>query len=75
MRKIVGEMSLLVPGGGAQGGDIQKTVEAGQNSKGLGLIIHAARSIIFASSGEDFAQKAREKTQELKDEVNKYRKS
>ena len=66
IRKIVGEMWLLVPGIGAQGGDIEKTVKAGLNSKGAGMIINSSRGIIFADSPRLEAEK-------LKDEINKYR--
>lgn len=67
IRQIMGEMTFLVPGIGAQGGDIQKAVEAGQNTQGRGMIINSARGIIF---NNDPAQAA----QELRDEINKYRK-
>lgn len=73
MRKIIGDMNMLVPGVGAQGGDIKTFVEAGINSKKTGLIINSSRSILYASNGEDFAEKAREETLKLRDEINKYR--
>jgi orotidine-5'-phosphate decarboxylase len=73
VRKIVGDMNLLVPGVGAQGGDIEKTIYAGLNTQNTGLLINSSRGIIFASSREDFAEKAREETMKLKDEINKYR--
>ena len=74
VRKIVGdEMTLLVPGIGAQGGDVEKTVKAGLNSKGAGMIINSSRGIIFASSGPDFAEVARQEAKKLKEEINKYR--
>lgn len=73
IRKIVGDMTLLVPGIGAQGGDIEKTVEAGVNSKGAGMIINSGRAIIYASNNEDFAQKAREEAIKTRDEINKHR--
>ena len=58
VRKIAGDMTFLVPGIGAQGGDVEKTVKAGLNSKGTGMIINSSRGIIFASSGPDFAEVA-----------------
>lgn len=73
VRKIVGEMTLLVPGIGAQGGDLEKTLKAGLNSKNKGLIINSSRAIIFASSGKDFAEKAREEAERLRKEINQYR--
>jgi len=73
IRETVGNMPILVPGIGAQGGDLQKTLKAGLTSKKSGLIINSSRDIIYASSGEDFAQKAKEETQKLRDQINKYR--
>lgn len=73
VRKIAGDMTFLVPGIGAQGGDVEQTVKAGLNSKKAGMIINSSRGIIFASTGEDFAEKAREETVKLRDEINKYR--
>lgn len=73
VRKIVGEMTILVPGIGAQGGDVGKTLAAGLNAQKQGLIINSARGIIFASSGEDFADAARQETMKLRDEINSYR--
>jgi orotidine-5'-phosphate decarboxylase len=66
VREIVGDMTLLVPGIGAQGGDIEKTIAAGLNSDKKGIIVNASRSIIFA---EDPALAAKT----LCDEINLYR--
>jgi len=62
VRAIVGEMPLLIPGIGAQGGDIDATVSAGKiaGKPGTGMIINSSRAILYASSGSDFAQAARE---------------
>ncbi len=65
VRRIVGDMPILIPGIGAQGGDIEKTVVAGKDSRGFGMIINSSRGIIFASSGADFAQAARKATESL----------
>lgn len=73
IRKIAGNMTFLVPGIGAQGGDVEKTVKAGLNSKKAGMIINSSRGIIFASKGTDFADRARAEAQKLRDEINKYR--
>lgn len=73
VRKIAGEMIFLIPGVGAQGGDIEKTVKAGLNSAKMGMIINSSRGIIFASNGEDFAKKAGEETKKLRDIINSYR--
>ena len=72
VRAIVGDMPILIPGVGAQGGDIAETVRAGKNSKGTGMIIAVGRSIIYASSGEDFANAARKETERLSLEIRKY---
>ena len=74
VRQIAGDMTFLAPGIGAQGGDVEKTVNSGINSKKQGMIINSSRGIIFASNGDDFAEKAREETIILKKEVNNYRK-
>lgn len=73
IRKIVGDMTLLVPGIGAQGGNVEKIIKAGLNSQKMGMIVNSSRGIIFAGSGEDFAQKAREEAIKLKDEINNFR--
>jgi orotidine-5'-phosphate decarboxylase len=73
IRSVVGDMPFLVPGIGAQGGDVQKTVQAGQNSQGRGMIIHSARAIIFASSDSNFATFAAQAAQKLRDEINQFR--
>jgi orotidine-5'-phosphate decarboxylase len=61
VRAIVGDMPLLIPGIGAQGGDIEATVKAGSiaGKPGTGMIINSSRAILYASSGSDFAQAAR----------------
>lgn len=73
VRAIAPNITFLVPGIGAQGGDIKKTLEAGLNKQKTGLIINSSRGIIFASNKADFAEKARQETIKLKDEINKYR--
>lgn len=73
VRKIVGDMTLLIPGLGAQGGDLGGTMQAGINSRKKGMIMSASRGIIFAGDEEDFAQKAREEAKKLRDEINTYR--
>lgn len=65
-RGMVGDMTFLVPGLGAQGGDIEATVKAGINSEKKGLILHSARGIIFSDNPKEEARK-------LRDEINKYR--
>jgi len=73
VRAIVGDMPILIPGIGAQGGDIEATVTAGKDSRGWGMIINASRTIIFASSDNDFAQATRSATEQLRAEITRYR--
>lgn len=73
IRTLAPNMPFLVPGIGAQGGDVEKTVKAGLDRQGRGMIINSSRGIIFAGSDKDFAQKAREATIVLQNEINKWR--
>jgi orotidine-5'-phosphate decarboxylase len=59
VRGIVGDMPLLVPGVGAQGGDVAATVTAGLDSTGYGMVINSSRAVLYASTGPDFADAAR----------------
>ena len=59
IRKIVGKTPLLVPGIGAQGGDLAGVLKYGLTEEKTGLVINSSRGIIYASSEEDFAQKRR----------------
>lgn len=60
------ELPILLPGVGAQAGDVQAALDAGLDANGLGLIVTSSRGIIYAGSGEDFAEKAREATLALR---------
>jgi len=73
VREIVGKMPFLVPGVGAQGGDVALAVSNGQTADGTGLIISSSRGILYASSDEDFGQAARAATQKLRDQINSSR--
>jgi orotidine-5'-phosphate decarboxylase len=73
VREIVGNMPFLVPGVGAQGGDVAQAVQSGQTAAGAGLMISSSRSILYASSGEDFVSAAREATLKLRDQINASR--
>ena len=64
IRKIVPDHFLLVPGVGAQGGSLEEVCKYGMNAE-CGLLVNSSRGIIYASNGEDFAQKAAEKAHEL----------
>ena len=70
IRTIAGEnMPLLVPGIGAQGGDLAACMAAAKGA----VIINASRSIIYAKQGKDFARAARQAALQLRSEINKYR--
>ena len=73
IRKQCPTLPFLVPGVGAQGGDVQKVLENGLTADGKGLIINSSRGIIYASKGADFATAARAAAIELRDLINKYR--
>nr|WP_314602819.1 orotidine-5'-phosphate decarboxylase [uncultured Capnocytophaga sp.] len=68
IRRIVPDAFLLVPGVGAQGGDLKEVCQYGLNDS-VGLIINASRAVIYASQGEDFAEKAGEVAQNLQKEM------
>jgi orotidine-5'-phosphate decarboxylase len=73
VRAIVGDMPLLVPGIGAQGGDVAQAVKNGQSADGTGLIISASRSILYAEGGVGFASGARASALALREEINASR--
>ena len=68
IRKIVPNSFLLVPGVGAQGGNLQDVCKYGL-SENIGLLINSSRGIIYASKNEDFALKASQKAKELQIEM------
>ena len=73
VRRLVGDMPLLVPGIGAQGGDLEATVSAGCTAKGYGLMINSSRAILYAGSGEDYADAARSAAKATRDAINHHR--
>ena len=73
VRKIAGDLPFLVPGVGAQGGDVEQVVRAGTTASGEGLVVSSSRGILYASAGDDFAQAARAATLSLKETINRYR--
>jgi orotidine-5'-phosphate decarboxylase len=73
VRAIVGDVPFLVPGVGAQGGDVAAAVRAGKTADGFGMVLNSSRGIIYAGSGEGFADAAREAARQLRDEINRYR--
>lgn len=73
IRTIVGEMPLLIPGIGAQGGDVEATVSNGKTADGTGLMINSSRGILYASSGAGYAEAAADAARALRDEINRWR--
>jgi orotidine-5'-phosphate decarboxylase len=69
VRQICPEMTFLVPGVGAQGGDVAAVMANGLDAKGGGLIINVSRQVLYASGGADFAQAAALAAQRLRDEI------
>ncbi len=75
VRALVGDMPLLVPGIGAQGGDIEATVTAGQTADGGGMMINSSRAILYAQpqGDEGFAEAAARVARETRDTINRFR--
>ena len=67
------DIPLLIPGIGAQGGDLASAIRYGVDSQGEKAIINSSRQIIYASPGKDFAQAARRAATELRDQINHHR--
>jgi orotidine-5'-phosphate decarboxylase len=68
-------MPILVPGVGAQGGDVAAVVANGATAGGAGLVINASRAILYAGGGSDYAQAARAAARKLRDEINACRRA
>ncbi|HYY46406.1 MAG TPA: orotidine-5'-phosphate decarboxylase [Candidatus Angelobacter sp.] len=73
VRQIAGERLLLVPGIGAQGGDLTSAVRAALRSDGRGAIVAVSRGILFASTGTDYAEAARAAALRYRDAINALR--
>ena len=77
VRQIVGDMPLLVPGIGAQGGDVQATVAAGKTIDGTGMLINSSRAILYAAcepaDGGDFTKAARRVAEATRCDINRFR--
>ena len=70
VRRICPDMPLLIPGVGAQGGDLEEAVRLGTDERGRRALINSSRGIIYASSGPDFAQVAAREAVGLRDSIN-----
>jgi orotidine-5'-phosphate decarboxylase len=73
IRAAVGDLPFLVPGVGAQGGDVAAAVRAGRTADGFGVVLNSSRGILYAGSGEGFADAAGEAARRLRDEINPHR--
>jgi orotidine-5'-phosphate decarboxylase len=73
VRAIVGDMPLLVPGVGAQGGDVEAVVRNGCDGDGTGLVVSSSRAVLYASGGADFAEAAGAAARDLRDAINRCR--
>ena len=71
IRKLAPRSFFLVPGVGAQGGDLAAVVKAGRNEE-IGLLVNSSRGIIYASSDEGFDKAARKEAQKLSDQMGRY---
>lgn len=70
VRARVGDMPLLIPGIGAQGGSIPDTVKAGRDSRSTGMMINSSRAILYADSGENWREAAATAARETRDAIN-----
>jgi orotidine-5'-phosphate decarboxylase len=73
LRERCPHMPFLVPGIGPQEGELARAVLAGLDAQGSGIIVNAARSVIYASDGADFAQVARREAETLRDAIEEHR--
>jgi len=74
IRTVVGpSVPFLMPGIGAQGGDVEAAVRAGRTPDGRGLLVNSSRGILYAGKGDDFADAARAAARTLRDEINRHR--
>lgn len=74
IRKILGDdVPILIPGIGAQGGDVEKTIKFGTNKEKENALINSSRGIIYASKNKDFPEASRREAILLKETINKYR--
>lgn len=73
VRAIVGDMPFLVPGVGAQGGDVEAVVTHAKTADGTGLMVSSSRAILYASNGDDYADAAAREARTLRDAINRFR--
>src|SRR6201996_8443892 len=73
VRALTGDMPFLVPGVGAQGGDVQAVISNGQTTAGDGLMVSSSRAILYAANDESWIEAARTATRRLRDQINQFR--
>lgn len=73
VRAIVGSLPLLVPGIGAQGGDVEATVRAGRTPDGFGMMINSSRAVLYASAGSDWERAAADAARNTRDQIDAFR--
>lgn len=73
VRALVGNVPFLVPGIGAQGGDVEAVVRNAKTADGTGLIVSSSRAILYASNEDDYAEAAANAARALRDEINRHR--
>ena len=66
-------MPILVPGVGAQGGDVEAVVRNARTADGTGLVVSSSRAVLYASNGDEFAEAAGNAAKDLRDEINCHR--
>lgn len=72
LRRWVPDTPFLVPGVGAQGGDLGEALKAGRAKDGFGILVNVSRQVLYASNGNDFANAAREQAQKIVNEMKPY---
>ena len=72
IRKLAPDLPYLIPGIGAQGGDLENTVKYGFVKNDVLALVNSSRGIIFASNGPDFAERAAEEAKKLRDQINNF---
>ena len=75
VRSILPDRVILIPGVGAQGGDLEAAVKNGRDARGANAVIASSRSILYASPGADFAEAARAEAQRLRDAIESARRT
>jgi len=73
VRAIVGDLPFLVPGVGAQGGDVEAVVSNAKTADGTGLMVSSSRAILYASNGDDYADAAAREARALRNAINRFR--